>query len=106
MPAGAVGHGGLYHSQSPEAAKRATGHRCEAFFTHCPGLNVVVPRGPVQAKGLLLAAIRCRLASDLVDLPALGPDPTLVLEPKAMNMVPQSSSCLGLSQQHIMSVVS
>eukprot|EP00913_Durusdinium_trenchii_P020649 g19391.t1 len=60
MPAGAVGHGGLYHSQSPEA-----------FFTHCPGLNVVVPRGPVQAKGLLLAAIRC-------------PDPTLVLEPKVL----------------------
>jgi len=60
MPCGAVGHGGLYHSQSPEA-----------YFTHCPGLNVVCPRGPLQAKGLLLAAIRC-------------PDPTLVLEPKIL----------------------
>lgn len=60
MPCGAVGHGGLYHSQSPEA-----------FFSHCPGLNVVVPRGPVQAKGLLLAAIR-------------SPDPTLVMEPKVL----------------------
>merc|ERR1712048_1464892 len=47
MPCGAVGHGGLYHSQSPEA-----------FFTHCPGLNIVVPRGPTLAKGLLLASIK------------------------------------------------
>jgi 2-oxoisovalerate dehydrogenase E1 component beta subunit len=60
MPCGAVGHGGLYHSQSPEA-----------FFSHCPGLNIAVPRGPVQAKGLLLAAIR-------------SPDPTLVFEPKVL----------------------
>ncbi|KAM3721443.1 2-oxoisovalerate dehydrogenase subunit beta [Dirofilaria immitis] len=44
---GAVGHGALYHSQSPEA-----------YFTHTPGLKVVVPRGPIQAKGLLLACIR------------------------------------------------
>ncbi|KAK6106832.1 2-oxoisovalerate dehydrogenase beta subunit, mitochondrial precursor, putative [Brugia malayi] len=44
---GAVGHGGLYHSQSPEA-----------YFTHTPGLKVVVPRGPIQAKGLLLSCIR------------------------------------------------
>ncbi|CAE8639234.1 unnamed protein product [Polarella glacialis] len=60
MPCGAVGHGGLYHSQSPEA-----------FFSHCPGINIVCPRGPTQAKGLLLAAIR-------------SPDPTLVFEPKIL----------------------
>jgi len=60
MPCGAVGHGGLYHSQSPEA-----------FFSHCPGLNIVCPRGPTQAKGLLLAAVRSR-------------DPTLVFEPKVL----------------------
>jgi 2-oxoisovalerate dehydrogenase E1 component beta subunit len=60
MPCGAVGHGGLYHSQSPEA-----------FFSHCPGINIVMPRGPVQAKGLLLASIR-------------SPDPTIVLEPKIL----------------------
>merc|ERR1719440_99593 len=60
MPCGAVGHGGLYHSQSPEA-----------FFSHCPGLNLVIPRGPVHAKGLLLASIRC-------------PDPTIFLEPKIL----------------------
>jgi 2-oxoisovalerate dehydrogenase E1 component beta subunit len=46
-PYGAVGHGGHYHSQSPEA-----------YFAHTPGLKVVVPRGPLQAKGLLLSAIR------------------------------------------------
>ena len=35
-----MGHGGHYHSQSPEA-----------FFTHVPGLKVVVPSGPKEAKG-------------------------------------------------------
>jgi len=39
--------GGLYHSQSPEA-----------YFAHTPGLKVVIPRNPYQAKGLLLASIR------------------------------------------------
>lgn len=60
MPCGAVGHGGLYHSQSPEA-----------FFSHCAGLQVVVPRGPIQAKGLLLACIRSK-------------DPALFMEPKIL----------------------
>lgn len=46
-PYGAVGHGGHYHSQSPEA-----------FFTHVPGIKVVMPSGPREAKGLLLASIR------------------------------------------------
>ncbi|KAK9839859.1 hypothetical protein WJX81_007026 [Elliptochloris bilobata] len=46
-PYGAVGHGGHYHSQSPEAV-----------FTHVPGIKVVMPSGPYEAKGLLLAAIR------------------------------------------------
>jgi 2-oxoisovalerate dehydrogenase E1 component beta subunit len=35
-PYGAVGHGALYHSQSPEA-----------YFAHTPGLMVVIPRSPV-----------------------------------------------------------
>lgn len=38
--AGAVGHGGHYHSQSPEA-----------FFTHIPGIKVVMPSGPRETKG-------------------------------------------------------
>ena len=59
-PYGAVGHGGLYHSQSPEA-----------YFAHTPGLVVVVPRSPLQAKGLLLSAIR-------------SPDPVVFFEPKAL----------------------
>nr|KAF7406803.1 hypothetical protein H0235_014459 [Vespula pensylvanica] len=59
-PYGAVGHGGLYHSQSPEA-----------YFAHTPGLKIVVPRGPVQAKGLLLSSIE-------------EPDPCIVFEPKVL----------------------
>ena len=59
-PCGAVGHGSMYHSQS-----------VEAYFAHCPGLTIVVPRGPKQAKGLLLAAIN-------------APDPVLFFEPKAL----------------------
>ncbi|KAL3478178.1 thiamine diphosphate-binding protein [Aspergillus californicus] len=46
MPCGAVGHGALYHTQSPEA-----------LFAHIPGVQVVIPRSPSQAKGLLLASI-------------------------------------------------
>jgi hypothetical protein len=38
-PCGAVGHGGHYHSQSPEA-----------YLAHTPGLTVVMPRGPKAAK--------------------------------------------------------
>lgn len=49
-PCSAVGHGAHYHSQSNEA-----------FFAHAPGLVLVVPRGCVQAKGLLLASIRGKL---------------------------------------------
>lgn len=59
-PYGAVGHGGHYHSQSPEA-----------FFTHIPGIQVVMPSGPREAKGLLLAAIR-------------DPNPTVFFEAKML----------------------
>ena len=46
-PYGGGVRGGLYHSQS-----------VEAFFAHVPGLKVVVPSSPYDAKGLLKAAIR------------------------------------------------
>ena len=50
--------GGLYHSQS-----------VEAFFAHVPGLKVVIPSTPADAKGLLKSAVR-------------DPNPVLFFEPK------------------------
>lgn len=41
----------------------------EAFFTHIPGIKVVTPSGPYNAKGLLISSIR-------------DPDPVVFLEPK------------------------
>ncbi len=46
-PFGGPVRGGLYHSQS-----------VEQFFTPAPGLKVVIPSTPYDAKGLLTAAIR------------------------------------------------
>lgn len=60
MPCGLVGHGAMYHSQSGEA-----------FFTHSPGLKIVMPRSPIQAKGLLLSAIRDK-------------NPVIFMEPKIL----------------------
>ena len=57
-PFGGGVHGALYHSQSPEA-----------MYCHSPGLKVVAPSNPYDAKGLLIAAIR-------------DPDPVLFLEHK------------------------
>ncbi len=59
-PYGGGIRGGLYHSQSGEA-----------YFCHTPGLKVVVPSTPYDAKGLLIASIE-------------DPDPVLFLEPKAL----------------------
>lgn len=46
-PAGAYGGGALYHSQMNEA-----------WFANSPGLKIVCPSTPVDAKGLMKAAIR------------------------------------------------
>lgn len=50
--------------KAPELHEEST----EALFCHMPGIKVVVPSGPYNAKGLLLSAIR-------------DPDPVLFLEP-------------------------
>ncbi|KAF2791445.1 thiamine diphosphate-binding protein [Melanomma pulvis-pyrius CBS 109.77] len=83
MPTGVVGHGALYHSQSPEA-----------LFTHIPGLRVIIPRSPVQAKGLLLSAIRCN-------------DPVIFMEPKvlyraAVEQVPVDAYHLPLDKAEVL----
>lgn len=46
-PSGGYGGGGPYHSQQNEA-----------WFAHSPGLKVVVPSTPADAKGLLKASLR------------------------------------------------
>ena len=57
-PIGGGIRGGHYHSQSPEA-----------LFIHTPGLKIVAPSNPYDAKGLLLASMRQN-------------DPVLFMEPK------------------------
>lgn len=82
-PTMSVGHGGLYHSQSPEG-----------FFMGAAGLKVVIPRSPIQAKGLLLAAIR-------------DPNPVIFMEPKilyrsAVEQVPIDDFALPLGRAEIL----
>ena len=74
--------GGHYHSQSPEAN-----------FTHTPGLTIVVPRNPYEAKGLLLASIRSQ-------------DPVIFLEPKrlyraAVGEVPEGDYTVDLRKAEV-----
>jgi 2-oxoisovalerate dehydrogenase E1 component beta subunit len=59
-PSGGGIRGGIYHSQSPEA-----------YYTHTPGLCVVMPSNPHDAKGLLISSIE----SD---------DPVVFFEPKRL----------------------
>ena len=59
-PCGGGIRGGQTHSMSPEA-----------FFTQVPGIQVVMPSNPYDAKGLLIAAIE-------------SPDPVIFFEPKRL----------------------
>ncbi|MCH2132839.1 MAG: alpha-ketoacid dehydrogenase subunit beta [Phycisphaerales bacterium] len=58
VPVGGGIHAPELHSDSPEA-----------IYTHSPGLKVVMPSSPYDAKGLLVSAIR-------------DPDPVIFFEPK------------------------
>ena len=60
MPTGAGVGAGPFHSQSNEA-----------WFTHVPGLKVVYPSNPIDAKGLMIAALA-------------DPNPILYFEHKAL----------------------
>jgi 2-oxoisovalerate dehydrogenase E1 component beta subunit len=59
-PSGGGIRGGIYHSQSPEA-----------YYTHTPGLCVVMPSNPRDAKGLLISSIE-------------NDDPVVFFEPKRL----------------------
>ena len=58
VPVGGGIHAPEHHSDSPEA-----------IYTHTPGLKIVMPSSPYDAKGLLISAIR-------------DPDPVIFFEPK------------------------
>jgi 2-oxoisovalerate dehydrogenase E1 component beta subunit len=78
-PFGAGVHGALYHSQSTEA-----------LFTSTPGLTVVAPATPYDAKGLLIASIR-------------DPDPVIFFEHKQLyrgqrEEVPEGTYSVPLGQ--------
>ncbi len=71
-----------HHSDSPET-----------YFCHAPGLKVVVPSTPYEAKGLLISAIR-------------DPDPVVFLEPKRVyraikEEVPEDEYLIPLSKCNI-----
>jgi 2-oxoisovalerate dehydrogenase E1 component beta subunit len=81
-PVGGGIRGGHYHSQHPESA-----------FIQVPGLKVLCPSNPYDAKGMLLAAIE-------------DPDPILFLEPKrvyraAKGEVPDGSYTVPLESARI-----
>ncbi|MEA2696386.1 MAG: pyruvate dehydrogenase component beta subunit [Myxococcales bacterium] len=81
-PVGGGIKGGHYHSQSPEA-----------LFIHVPGLKVVCPSNPIDAKGLLATCIR-------------GEDPVIFMEPKrvyraAKGNVPEGEYTIPLGEAKV-----
>jgi pyruvate dehydrogenase E1 component beta subunit len=81
-PYGGGIHAPEHHSESPEA-----------YYAHTPGLKVVTPASPYDAKGLLIAAIR-------------DPDPVIFLEPKRLyrafrEEVPEDDYTVPLSKAKI-----
>lgn len=69
-------------------------HHLTAPVPRCILCQVVVPRGPIKAKGLLLASIR-------------DPDPVIFLEPKvlyrsAVEQVPEEDYMLPLGKADVL----
>lgn len=82
IPYGGGIHAPEHHSESNEA-----------YFVHTPGLKVVVPSTPYEAKGLLLSAIR-------------DPDPVIFMEPKRIyrairEEVPDEEYLIPLEQARV-----
>jgi len=82
-PYGGGIRGGHYHSQSPEA-----------LFIHTPGLKVVIPSNPYDAKGMLLSCLRQN-------------DPVLFMEPKRIYRasrgdVPEDEYTIPLGEANIL----
>jgi len=74
-----------HHSESPEA-----------YFGHTPGLKVVIPSTPYDAKGLLIAAIE-------------DPDPVIFMEPKRIyraikQEVPEEKYSIPLGKAKLMQI--
>ncbi|MBL8874998.1 MAG: alpha-ketoacid dehydrogenase subunit beta [Phycisphaerae bacterium] len=84
VPVGGGIHAPELHSDSPEA-----------IYAHTPGLKVVMPCTPVDAKGLLTAAIR-------------DPDPVVFFEPKRVyrsfrEEVPEEEYTIPIGQAKVVS---
>ena len=84
VPVGGGIHAPELHSDSPEA-----------IYTHSPGLKVVMPCTPYDAKGLLISAIR-------------DPDPVIFFEPKRVyrayrEEVPEEEYTIPIGQAKIVS---
>ena len=82
VPWGGGIHAPELHSDSPEA-----------IYAHTPGLKIVIPSTPTDAKGLLLSAIR-------------DPDPVLFFEPKRVyrsirEQVPEEEYTIPLGQAKV-----
>jgi len=81
-PYGGGIRGGHYHSQSPES-----------LFCHTPGIKVVIPSNPYDAKGLLLSCLRQN-------------DPVLFMEPKRIyrasrGEIPEGDYTIPLGQANV-----